>query len=485
MAPNRSGSVASDPAGSAAATGVVVAAHQAAADAGMGALVAGGSAVDAAVAAGFALCVVDPANCGLGGYGGFLTYAPPNGSPLQVDFNTSVPSRVDVAALRLPGDLATLVDGGGAVAPPTVVPGLLAAHARFGQLPLAELVLPAVRLAGEGFPVGRDLARALAEHWERTEGGRAEFAAIFFPEGCPLEEGARLVQPDLALTLEAIASSGTEPFRVGRIVDAICETTTAGGGFLEPADFVRDPVGVGPATAVSFESATVYGPPRETSGAGVLFSALSRIDPSRLGTNRERAYVAELSGALRAAWQERTDAARVALNARHTTNLCTADAGGGLVALTFTHGSLWFGAGLVASGTGIVLNAGANLFAAAAGGPLAVTNMSPVVVDEGEGRRHALGGTGGARIPGILLSAVVDVVHYRVALADALAAPHLSVRALDGVLEAEPELLESLGDLEGSPLGLRDFGPAAGVTRTKAGLFPAVDPRFGSGVAVV
>jgi len=464
---------------------MAVAAHQAAADAGAGALAAGGSAVDAAVATGLALCVVDPPNCGLGGYGGFLIYAPPDDWPRLVDFNTSVPPRVDVAPLRLPGDISTVVDGGAAVAPPRVVPGLLAAHARFGRLPLVELVRPAVRLAGEGFPVGRDLARALAEHWGRTEGGTPEFAAIFFPEGRPPEEGARLVQSDLALTLEAIASDGAEPFRAGRIVDAICETTTADGGFLEPADFAQDTVAVGPASIAHFESATIYGPPRETSGAGVLFSALERIDPVRLGTNRGRAYVTELSEALRAAWQERTEAARVALNARHTTNLCTADADGGLVALTFTHGSRWFGAGLVACGTGIVLNAGANLFAATVEGPLAVTNMSPIVVDEAHGRRHALGGTGGPRIPGIVLSAVVDVVHYGSSLADAVAAPHLSVRALDGVLEAEPELLESLGANGGSTLGLRDYGPSSGITRTAEGVIPAVDPRFGSGVASV
>jgi gamma-glutamyltranspeptidase len=97
--------------------------------------------------------------------------------------------------------------------------------------------------------------------------------------------------------------------------------------------------------------------------------------------------------------------------------------------------------------------------------------------------RHALGGTGGPRIPGILLTAAVDVVHYGTTLAAALAAPHLSVRALDGALEAEPELLEVAG--RGFELGLSDFGPASGITRTAGGCIPATDPRFDSGVGVV
>src|SRR5439155_4369666 len=240
---------------------------------------------------------------------------------------------------------------------------------------------------------------------------------------------------------------------------------------------------IGPACSVAFESAAVHGPSQATSGAGVLFAALAGVETHALGPNRGRRYVEELARALAAAWRERTETARVALRARDTTTLCAADPDGGLVALTFTHGTLLFGSGLVAPGTGIVLNAGANLFAAGPGGPSAVTNMSPVVVEEPGGARHALGGTGGPRIPGILLTALVDVVHYGLPLTEALAAPHLSVRALDGALEAEPALLETAG--RGIALGEDDFGPAAGITWTAEGCVPAVDPRFDSGVATV
>ena len=462
--------------------GLVIAAHQAAADAGAAALAARGSAVDAAVAAGFALCVVDPANCGVGGYGGFLTYAPPVGRPVRVDFNTWVPDRVEASRFTAPGDHTARFDGGAAVAPAAVVPGLVAAQERFGTLPLADVVAPAIRLARGGFAVGRDLGGAFEQHWQRTSGGSREFASIFFPGGRVPGVGARLVQPDLARTLEAVAAGGAAPLRSGGIVEAICAEVRSDGGFLDADDFLRDTVGVGDAASVAFETASIYGPPRETSGAGVLFSALERLELSRLGSNRDGAYVAELARALTDAWRERAEVARTALQARHTTNLCTADADGGLVALTFTHGSLSFGSGLVAPGTGVVLNAGANLFATSSVGPRAVTNMTPVVIEQADGLRHALGGTGGPRIPGILFTAVIDVVHFGLSLAAALAAPHLSVRALDGALEVEPELLEAAG--HGLPIGTSEFGPAAGITWMEDRCVAAIDPRFETGVAV-
>src|SRR4051794_41735470 len=85
------------------ARGLLVTAQQIAADVGRDLLAAGGSAVDAIVAAAFALCVVDPSNCGIGGYGGFLVYAPAGDEPFAVEFNTWMPSRLDVSQLRQPG----------------------------------------------------------------------------------------------------------------------------------------------------------------------------------------------------------------------------------------------------------------------------------------------------------------------------------------------------------------------------------------------
>jgi gamma-glutamyltranspeptidase len=109
--------------------------------------------------------------------------------------------------------------------------------------------------------------------------------------------------------------------------------------------------------------------------------------------------------------------------------------------------------------------------------------MSPLVVDAPDGTRHAVGATGGPRIPAILLSAVVDIVVYGATLTEAIAAPHLSVRPTDGALQGEAVLLESLGR-PGLPIGPGDFGAATGVTVQPAGgLVAGLDPRFDAAAA--
>ncbi len=465
--------------------GLVVTPQQLAADAGAGALRSGGSAVDAAIAAAFALCVVDAANCGVGGYGGFLLYAPPGGPPTAVEFDTWVPRRFPDGRLRVPGaiDPAATEVGGAAVAPPAVVPGLVAAHGRFGRLPFETLLEPAVQLARGGFPIGRSLAWVLSEHWSRTGGavGDDAFRAVFYPDAGPPREGEELVQSDLALTLETIGRMGDDALRRGPLADAICTTARVEGGVLDADALVADHVLVREPETVAFGPATVYAPSRDVSGSGVLFAALEAIELDRLRESGGATYVAELGRALGLAWRGRVDAARSALASPHTTHLSAVDADGGLVSLTFTHGP-WFGSRRVPPGTGIVLNAGANLFAPTAVGGRAVTNMSPLVVDMPGGIRHALGGTGGPRIPGVLFTTLVELVHYGTTLANAIAAPHVSVDASDGRIEAEGGLLARAGS-EARAIVAGDFGPANGITISSAGSTPAPDPRFEAGVA--
>ena len=208
---------------------------------------------------------------------------------------------------------------------------------------------------------------------------------------------------------------------------------------LTPDDLAQDHVSVGPSATATFAGATVYGPSPAVSGAGILFPALDAIDPARLGANRGREYVAAIADGLRRAWTKRIAECGAPANHPHTTHLCAAGPDRDLATLTFTHGP-WFGSDLIAAGTGIVLNGGANILAPSASGGRAVTNMAPIVLDTGDRARHALGAAGGPRIPALLLSAVVDVVCYGASLEQAVASPHVSVRAADGTLEVEAEL---------------------------------------------
>jgi gamma-glutamyltranspeptidase/glutathione hydrolase len=295
-----------------------------------------------------------------------------------------------------------------------------------------------------------------------------------------------LVQTDLAATLEAIRDLGADAVRTGPIAAAICEAVGAAGGVLTPDDLAQDRVSVEPPATTTFAGATVSGPDFEASGTGVLFPALAGLDPSLLDDNRGRGYVEALAESLRRSWSARLAASGAPMNLPHTTHLCAAGPDGDLATLTFTHGP-WFGADLIATGTGVLLNAGANLLAPSAAGVQAVTNMAPVVLDTRDGTRHAFGAAGGPRIPALLLSAIVDIVCFDATLEGAIAAPHLSVRAADGALEVERGLPLDADLAAGSlTLGDRDFGPICGITRTPhGGLVGVPDRRFEYGLATV
>lgn len=470
----------------AATRGRVVAAHQAGADAGARVLSEGGNAVDAAIATAAALAVADPANCGIGGYGGFMVvHRPPEVAARQVDFNTAPPAAFDPPSLAHAPRTGPFVHGGVSVSVPAVVPGLLAAHAAFGRLPFADLLAPAIALAADGCRIGPDLARSLA--WAaRNHGGLSDaFKEVFFHGGQPLQAGDLLVQPELAASLEAIGARADRAWRSGPLVDAMCRCVRSEGGTLAAGDFAAARTCVAEAERTPVRDAVVYGPERTGSGYGVLASALSRLDEAALGENRGQRYIAGVAAALRAAWDQRRAAWSLLIaESQHTSHFCTVDADGMLVSCTFTQGPLWFGSGLAAPGTGIVLNCGANLYARRrADGALAgITNLAPAILVCGNGARHAIGSPGGIRIPAVVLQAVLDVVHYGIALDEALPLPRVSVD-YSGRLEVEPALAATAPDAR--TIRVADYyGPASGIAVPPAGVpVAAQDPRFDSAVA--
>lgn len=465
--------------------GMAVAANRAAADAGADMLRAGGNAVDAAVAVAAALSVTDPANCGLAGYGGFMVVdRPGGGGAIGIDFNTAAPAAFRPDGFDQAGRSGPFRQGAASVSLPAVLPGLAAAHRALGSLPFADLLAPAVELAAGGFPVGRDLARGLAWAAERHGGLSAEFRAIFFRDGEPLKAGERLTQPDLAASLGHVARFGDAGWRSGPLVEAICGLVASEGGSLSQADFAAAEPVVGAVETTRFDDAVVHGPARCGSGLDILCRSLEDLLDRDLGDNRGAAYARELAAALRAGWQEREAGwSPAARGSQHTSHFCTADADGMLVSCTFTHGPLWFGSGLVAPGTGLVLNCGANLIARrrADGALRPLANLAPVIVACGDGSRHAIGSPGGYRIPAVVLQAVVDLVRYRLPLAQALPLPRVSVDAA-GRLEAEPPLAASLG---AAPIPAADYyGPASALSVTPDGCaVAACDPRFDEAAA--
>lgn len=455
-------------------------------------LAAGGTAADAAAAAAFVLAVADPANCGIGGHGGYAVVDPDGvAPPVQLEFNTAAP-----AALRDADIAQTPRDGAGArggvtVSRPSVVPGLYLLQNRFGRLAWADVLAPAIALAREGFIVGPDLARMVKKAVTPETRFSPGFEKLFRPGGRPVEAGDRLVQPALGDTLATIARDGDKALIAGPIVDRLVAAARADGGALAPGDFADHQVSVEPARAIRFARATVHGPRPETTGFGVLAPALATAGADGWPRTRDAAYVARAAAALRAAWAERALGTRplsaaAAASAQHTTHLCAADGAGGLVALTFTHGPLWFGSGLIEEETGILLNCGASLLVrdAKTSVRFAQAYITPVVVRADDGTRYALGTPGGRRIPSTMMTALIDVLAGGASLAEGIARPRIAT-APDGSLEVEAGLKSHAPDAKIiSPGGF--FGPASGIACSRAGTFTgARDPRFHGAIADV
>lgn len=471
---------------------MVVAARAEAARAGAEMLAAGGAAADAAAAAALALAVVDPANCGVGGHGGYAVVAPGQTTlPAQVEFNTAAPAALEDAALAAAPRDGIGARGGATVSRPSVVPGLCLLQSRFGRLAWADVVAPAIALARDGFVVGPDLERAIRKVMTPHARFAPAFERLFCPWGRPLAAADRLVQSALGDTLTAIARDGAKALSAGPIVDRIVAAVRADGGALAPGDFADHEVAVAPTSTIRFAHATVHGPRPERTGFGVIVRALEAAGAERWPRTRDAAYIVRVAEALRVAWTERAARIRPVLpgaagSTQHTTHVCAADAAGGLVSLTFTHGPLWFGSGLLEEETGIILNCGASLLVrdATTQARFALPYIAPMVVRADDGRRFALGTPGGRRIPATLMTALIDVLAAGVSLAEAIARPRIAT-APDGSLEVEAALQEFAPEAKIiSPGGY--FGPSSGIVFGPDGLPAAArDPRFSSAVATV
>ncbi len=244
--------------------GAVSSASPLASEAGLEMLRAGGNAVDAAVATAFAIGVVEPHMSGLGGSGAMLIWRNDARRAEYLDFYAMQP------VLRFRGH--TGYDGGAdlrIVGVPGNVAGLLAAHERFGRLPRAQVIGPAIRLAEEGFPVGQILAGFI----------RSDSAKLArFPEGYrrmlpgdrPLGVGSVLRNPELGSALRHIASGGADAFYRGALTDGIVRVMNDGGHPVKAEDFAEfEPLWKRP-LCIDYRGMQVLSAPAPQTGAQVL-----------------------------------------------------------------------------------------------------------------------------------------------------------------------------------------------------------------------
>ncbi len=389
--------------------GMVVASEPQAARAGLAMLERGGNAVDAAIATAFALAVTQPFSAGLGG-GAFLLIRTADGQVIALDARETAPAAATRDMFVHPGvpERASLV-GPLAVATPGFVAGCALALERWGTLPLAEVLAPAIALADRGFAIGRYHARMIEAMRSRGLAERfPETARIQFPPaGTPARPGWRLVQPDLARVLLRIAAEGPDLFYTGELALAIVEAVASRGGILAREDLAAYRPVIREAITGSYRGHAIHSFPPPSSGGVALIEALNILEGSDLaelgaGSSASvhriaeamklafadraaylgdpdfvpvpvaqliaKPYAAELRARLDPAWWQRAPwhwlagerAIRVAgpglsQNDSGTTHLSTSDAAGNAVALTMTINTP-FGSGITAEGTGVLLN---------------------------------------------------------------------------------------------------------------------------------
>jgi gamma-glutamyltranspeptidase/glutathione hydrolase len=410
------------PAPAISARGMVASPQADATRAGVEVLRAGGNAVDAALAVGFALSVTDPHHSGIGG-GGFLLVRLADGRAFAIDARETAPgaaSRDMFLAAGLPERASRI--GALSVATPGLVAGLALAHERFATRPWAELLAPAIRLAEEGFAVGPSHAASLG-FWQKLGLAQAfpETAAIQLPaDGSPIRPGFRLVQRDLAGTLRTLAEQGARSFYEGPLAKAIAGEVQRRGGLLTELDLalyrpkLREPL------RGSYRGLEVLAFPPPSSGGVALLEMLNVLEGFELGAlgagsaagGHRIAEAMKLAFADRNAWLGDLDFVDVpvagliskeyaeGLRARidpprwrrapwtwgdseraisvsgpgeparggGTTHFSVADAAGNVVAATQTI-NLILGSGITVAGTGIVLNDEMDDFSVAPGTP--------------------------------------------------------------------------------------------------------------------
>jgi gamma-glutamyltranspeptidase/glutathione hydrolase len=266
-------------------TGLVVSSTDIASDIGAEVLTRGGNAVDAAVATAFALAVTFPFAGNIGG-GGFMIVRTPAGKIAAFDYREKAPARsTRTMYLDAAGNIDRRLTAAGYLAPgvPGTVSGLALAHKRFGKLPWRDVVQPAADLAARGFAMSASLARSLNGEVEGPmRPFPASIAAYGKPGGGAWVAGDRLVLPDLAKTLDAIAAGGPDAFYKGWIADRIAADMTKNGGLITRRDLAAYQAKARTPVTTTFLGHEVISMPPPSSGGVTLIEMLNMLETLRI-----------------------------------------------------------------------------------------------------------------------------------------------------------------------------------------------------------
>ena len=530
---------AADPAPVSASRGMVVTAQRLASEAGAQVLRDGGNAVDAAVAVGYALAVTYPAAGNLGG-GGFMTLRLADGRTAFLDFRERAPLAATPGMfLDEAGNVAPRrsLDTWLAVGVPGSAAGLELARTKYGTLPRAALMAPAVRLAAEGFVLTPGDMSVIGTATDALRKDPAA-SAIFLRDGGAMRPGDRLVQADLSRSLQAISDAGPDALYRGPVGTAIVAASQAGGGIIEQRDLDAYRVREMRPVECDYRGYHIISAPPPSSGGVILceiLGVLGGYDLRAMGWH-SAAEVHVMAEAMRHAYHDRNNrlgdpdfvenpvaqlvdpayhaairakinpdratpsstlvAAAPAKEGTNTTHYSVVDAAGNAVAVTYTLND-WFGVRKVAPGTGILMNNEMDDFTAKPGvpnmfglvqgeanavapGKTPLSSMAPTIVTRGGKLAMVIGSPGGARIITIVLNAIINAVDHGMTVQEAVDAPRIHHQWLPDTIYAERFALSpdtrALLEAKGHKITEgKPWGVAEGVVTGGPSLAPAAD----------
>ena len=524
--------------------GMVVAQEKTAARIGADILRRGGNAVDAAVATGFAMAVTYPRAGNIGGGGFMIIHSAERHEDVAIDYRETAPAATTPGIFLGPDgkpDTAKSRDSALGIGVPGTAAGLALALEKYGsgKFTLADLLQPAIDLARDGILIADDNADTLPD-WHRRLARWPSAAKIFSrTDGTSLREGDSLVQSDLAATLSAIATQGPRGFYEGPVAEKLVKAIGGAGGIMTLDDLksyqpiIRAPV------RGSYRGYDIVSMPQPSSGGVVLLETLNMLEGFPM-SDMKQGSVASLHVMIEAMKRAYADRARYlgdpafvsapvatlitkeyaarqrasidldhatpwtdALSAvppregSNTTHFSVVDSLGNAVSNTYTL-NFSYGVGLVAEGTGVLLNNELDDFTAAPGasnayglvgfeanlpgpGKRPLSSMSPTIVLKDGKPVLVTGSPGGSRIISTVLQVIVNVLDYHMDVAAAVAAPRLhhqwlpdEVRIERGFADETLEALKAKGHHIVEPMGQTS---ANSIEVTPAGLLGAPDPR--------
>ncbi|WP_397452875.1 gamma-glutamyltransferase [Pseudomonas sp. NA-150] len=467
----------------AAENGMVVTAQHLASHVGVDVLKAGGNAVDAAVAVGYALAVVYPAAGNLGG-GGFMTIQLADGRKTFLDFREKAPMAA-TANMYLDKDGNVVPDlsskGHLAVGVPGTVSGMEMALKKYGTMPRAKVIAPAIKFADEGFALEQGDVDLLETATDEFKKDMHDSGSIFLSKGEPMKVGQKLVQKDLAKTLREISAKGADGFYKGWVGNSIVASSKAGKGIITQADLDKYQTRELAPIECDYRGYHVVSAPPPSSGGVIICEIMNILDgyPMKdLGFHSAQgmhyqieamrhAYVdrnsylgdpdfvknpvahlldKDYAAKLRAAIDPQKAGVSKDINpgvapheGNNTTHYSIVDKWGNAVSVTYTLND-WFGAGVMASKTGVILNDEMDDFTSKVGvpnmyglvqgeanaiapGKTPLSSMSPTIVTKDGKVVMVVGTPGGSRIITATLLTMLNVIDYGMNIQEAVDAP--------------------------------------------------------------